>query len=350
MRAVDGGDVPVQGTVAVEVAGGGAHAVLVQPGAGGRGPLRERAVAAVDVVAAHAEVGGQQQLRVAVAVRVREDRRESAHPPGGQARRTGHVGEARHAVNDAVVAEQGVAGHLARPGGHEQVQVAVQVVVAEGTAHARLDAGRGGRDAGRAADLREADHPVLSGRAVVAVQQVEAGPRLAGRPQAGDEQVRIAVTVDVGGRRSLAAVHARHPRGPRHVGEGALPVVAVQTVGSAAAGDHEQVLVPVAVEVEHRAAAGHGRAAPRQRSVRMPQPGGLRAEHRIARAGRERRRRAGRGCGDQEQRQRRPRRMRPHRWKRMRGSSTASSRSEIRVPTTVRAARIITTEPARNMS
>ena len=56
--------------------------------------------------------------------------------------------------------------------------------------------------------------PALTGRAIVAVQQVEAGPRLAGRPVAGHEQVRIAVSVDVAGRRPLTAVHARHARRP----------------------------------------------------------------------------------------------------------------------------------------
>ena len=86
--------------------------------------------------------------------------------------------------------------------------------------------------------------------------------RLAGRSLAGYEQVRIAVSVDVGGHRSLTAMHARHSRGPRHVGEGAVPVVAIQPVGSPAARDHEQVLVTVVVKVEHGAAGGHGRAAP----------------------------------------------------------------------------------------
>ena len=182
---------------------------------------------------------------------------------------------------------------------------------------------------------------------------MEAGPRLAGRPVAGDEQVRIAVTVDVAGRRALAAVHTCHPGGPGDLGEGAVTVVAVQPVGSAAAGDHEQVLVTVAVEVQHRAAAGHGRAAPRQRRVRVHQPGGLRAESQVVGTGREGRRIVGFDddrCGGHQQRQGRLPRPPPHRWKRMRGSSTASSRSEIRVPTTVRAARIITTAPARNMS
>jgi hypothetical protein len=70
--AGDGGDEEVEVAVAVEVADGGAHAVLVGAEAGGDGAVEEGAVALVPEQAAAAEVAGDDEVGPAVGVEVGE--------------------------------------------------------------------------------------------------------------------------------------------------------------------------------------------------------------------------------------------------------------------------------------
>ena len=273
---VDRGEVPVEQAVVVEVADRAAHAVGRAVGARGPGLVDERAGAvvaagaAVAQVAAGAEVGRDQQLRVAVAVHVHERRREGPdREVGGNGR--GGVGEAHRLA--AEVAVEPVALRLG-VGGDEQVQVAVAVVVAEGGAHGVGPVDDRSAHPDLRGDVVEDGHAaVLRGPGVV-VQAVLPDPRRpVRRPQAGHEQVLPAVPVVVAHRRRDAAVVRRQAGRRGVVAEGAVAVVEVQRIRRAPAAEQEQVLPAVAVEVPHRGAAGHVGEGERQRLARRHQPG-----------------------------------------------------------------------------
>ena len=317
------GQVPVEAAVAVEVAEGAAHAHGAGAGAGGRGQVAEEAPAFVAEVARGAVVAGDQQLRVAVAVHVHEGGREPPHLQHAllqrrPERRRGEVDEA-----PAFVAEQAVAGVIL-VAGHEQIQVAVQVVIAERGAHAVGPRRRGNRHSGRGRNLLEdgnaARHLLVprrrgrtgQGHASVAVQAVRAGAARAARfAQAGDVQILPAVAVEVAHRRRQAAVGERHPRRGGVVAEGAVAAVEVERVHRPAAAEQEQILPAVAIEVAHRGAAGHVRHRMVERAPLGGQPG---AQPRAAKAQLGARRRRARGR-QQQRRRRRHHRGRGHRWR-----------------------------------
>ena len=257
--AVDRGHVPVEAAVAVEVGHRAAHAVGVQAGSRRRGHLGEGAVTVVAVVLAGAQVGGDQQLRVAVAVHVGEQRGEAQRAQAEHPGLTGDLGEGAVAVvaeQRIGVVDQQLVAPLRAPRSHRQVQVAVQVVVAERRAHAgRPLAGQRG-DAGLRRHLGEGAVAVVA----VEPQASRRGGGQLGRPVADHVEIDPAVAVVIAGDRPEAAVAYGEPRLLGAVAEGAVTVVEVEPVRpGAAAGDEEQVLPAVAVEVRHRAAGGHPR-------------------------------------------------------------------------------------------
>ena len=146
--------------------------------------------------------------------------------------------------------------HRVPPRGHRQVEVAVQVVVAERRPHAGRSFSGNRVDAGLRPDFGE------GAVTVVAVQQQVPRPGLGqvDRSVADHEQVDPAVAIEIAGHGPEAAVAHGEPRPRGAVGEGAVAVVQVEPVRHrAAAGDEEQVLPAVAVEVRYRAAGGHPR-------------------------------------------------------------------------------------------
>ena len=273
---VDRGEVPVEPAVVVEVADGAAHAVGRAVGAGGAGRVDEcpgafvAARAAVAQVAAGAEVGRDQQLRVAVAVHVHERRRERPdREVGGDGR--GGVGEARRLA--AEVAVEPVALGLG-VGGDEQVEITVPVVVAEGGAHGVGPVDKRSGHPRLRGYVVEGGHRTARGDPGVVVQAVLPDPRrTVRRPETGHEQVLPAVRVVIAHRRGDAAVVRRQTGRRGVIAERAVAVVEIQRIRRPAAAEQEQVLPAVAVEVPHRGAAGHVGEGELQRLARRHQAG-----------------------------------------------------------------------------
>ena len=152
---VDRRHVPVEQAVVVEITHGAAHAVGVQAGAGLLRQVGEGAVAIVAEVAAGTVVGGDQQLGETVAVHVDKPRTE---PEAGRvidARRSGHVEEC--AV--PLIAEQQARGGDAAEDGDEQIQIAIEIVVAEDGPQSEHGALIAGIDAGKHVDPGRARQP-----------------------------------------------------------------------------------------------------------------------------------------------------------------------------------------------
>ena len=126
--AVNRRDVPVEPPVVVEVSDGLTHAVVVEPGPRAPRLVGEGAVTIVHEVPAGLEVGRDQQLRVAVAVHVDEGRLKAPDVVDRIAER-GHGHVVKGPV--AVIPIEPVALVVAPPGGDEEVEIAVEVVVAE---------------------------------------------------------------------------------------------------------------------------------------------------------------------------------------------------------------------------
>ena len=136
VRVVDAGHEPVHVAVQVVVSRGGAHAVLVCDG--GAGDVGEARAGVVAQHLARAEVGGQQEVGVAVAVDIREGRREGELAPA--ARVGERAGADRHDVAHVLVAALAVvppeiAGRRPQPVpgpvpvGEEEVEIAVRVMI-----------------------------------------------------------------------------------------------------------------------------------------------------------------------------------------------------------------------------
>ena len=294
--AVDRGDVPVEQPVVVEVADGLPHAVVVEPGSGEHRQVGEGSVSVVHQVAACLEVGRDQQLRVPVAVHVDERRLKAPDAVHRRAqRRRGDIGERAVAVvpvEPGAVITLGVGLVAAPPRRHAQVEVAVEVVVAErGAVAGGVVGGNRAREvhARRRGDVGEA-------RArVVAVQAVRSGR--SGRPRRAEARhvdVLPPVLVVVAHGDAVAAVQVRDPPRRGLVDERSVAVVHEQLVRGQPAAHPENVHQAVVVEILDGEAAGHpllrGRHADLVGLVHRDEPGvdRLVAEHYLP----------GRGTGD----------------------------------------------------
>ena len=177
----------------------------------------------------------------------------------------------------AVVPEQRVAPLAVEPRGHGQVQVAVEVVVAEAGpgAGGLLEAGSGHPRAGGDVGERAV--------AVVAVEEVVAGhgKALVYRAIADDEDIEPAVAVHVAHRGAVAVMAGRNSGLGGAIGERAVAVVHVQPVGLGAARRHEQVLPTVPVEVADGAARTGHRVPMDGGRVRPTESALLRAQRRL---------------------------------------------------------------------
>ena len=194
----------------------------------------------------HAGVGDE-DVDVAVVVVVAES---ETHPEAdaGEARLLRHLGEGAVAVVVVELHGRGNALHGAAVG-HEEIDPAVPVVIGEG-AHAGADRRI---DARRGADVAEVQ------MAVVVIEPVfilHLERHAAGR---ADEDVEQAVVVDVAERRLRLHLGRDDPRGGGDVGEGAVAVVAEEAhhrfrrVQKAAVAGDQQLLIAVVVEVRgHR--------------------------------------------------------------------------------------------------
>ena len=256
------GDEHVHLAVVVVVRAGHAASLVGVVEAQRRGPLGERAVAVgheqarrvrLELAAAFVGVAvGVEQVRMAVVVEVREAR---APAPAALAHAGVVGGVLEHAR--AVVAVQTVAGpvggHLRIPdAGDEPVQVPVLVVVRHRAAHAVL----------------VADH--VGGEIGEGVAAGDVAQHLAGAEVAGEQQVRIAVVVEVREhRRERVFGFADHPIGGlgghavAHVRERALAFLLPQELGlpvgvAGAPMREEEVQIAVAVVV----GGGHGGGGP----------------------------------------------------------------------------------------
>ncbi len=156
------------------------------------------------------------QVEDAVAVGVDEAGAEAVGLEGRHPEAGGHGDVLEEA--GAVVLVEGVG--LAREVGHEEVEVAVAVVVARVDAHRRL---------GEAVGIQRAagEQGLVAEGAVALVE-----PQLVGRAVVGHVEVDPAVAVEVGGHRAQGlAVDGGQARGRRHVVEGAVAPVPVEAVG-----------------------------------------------------------------------------------------------------------------------
>ena len=220
VRVPDARHEPVEASVAVVVADGGAHPVLVRDDR--RGHIREGAVAGVPQDLARAEVRGHEEIGPAIVVevgkvggegevelRVKRRARERR-----QRRRRGHVGE----VAAAVVPPEMVARVRRQPRApvrHEEVEIAVTVIVSERGREALAD----GREPGGGRDvLKRAVAPVA--------EQARLGPG-----DSEDQEVEVPVTVDVRqGRACAAGAGHGHAGGRTHLGERAVAAVPEEEV------------------------------------------------------------------------------------------------------------------------
>ena len=298
---VDGAHEPVEVAVAVVIAHGRAHAVLVGADPRPPGDVDEAPVAPIPVELAGGVVAGDHQLGIEVVVEQGEaggeglalgQRIDGDDAVLGDAGAAGHVLEPARRLRPPVAQQPRIAlravGHLAQeaPLGGVQVQEAVQVVVPERGAEPEVQV--------RAFDGRPARHRFFGKRAGAVVhEQVEAV-----REEAGHVQVEVAVVVDVapGG---AVGLHAGQVSGAEggvgDVREGAVAAVPVQDVGVVQAGD-VQIDQSVAVIVAGRHPAGrvalHGRRGGRRTpELHVVDAGGVRHVY-------EGLRRRGRGGGE----------------------------------------------------
>ena len=176
---------------------------------------------------------------------------------GRDAGRQAHVREPdRCARAGGVVPPQVFGVHLRphppprAPMGEKEIQIAIEIVVAERRRHGV--AGADGVQAGAGGDVRE------SAVAVVAEQKRRI------ELQAADEEVQVAVAVNVRERRAGVAVVLRgrfgvgHPGGRGHFGKDVAAQVAVEQVGADVAPHHEEVHPAVVVVVPRGHAAAEG--------------------------------------------------------------------------------------------
>ena len=216
---MDAGDEPVHVSVEIVVPNGSAHAVLV--GDGGIGYVGEGGAAVVAQHLARAEVPGQQDVGVAVAVDVGEGRREGEFAP--VARAGDHTGADRHDVAHVLVAALAVvapeiAGRRPEPVpgpvpmGEEGVEVAVAVMIGGGH---RVD-GAVGSGAERGGHFRELPAAVVAERLrSLRVDREEIGDAIAVEVDevAGPVHRRRRDAAIAGPRLEAAAVPAEEPAG-----------------------------------------------------------------------------------------------------------------------------------------
>jgi hypothetical protein len=233
--------------VAVPVEVGGQQHVVVRavawqaPGVGEAEP----AVAEVQVLADAVDVGQQQQIRVAVAVDVGQRGRAGRLARVLEAERGGPVDEHAGAVVDqhGVVAVAGDEAPRGRRQHEVDVAVAVEVAGLEADEVAPEVGGAGRALVGEGA------------RAVVDPDQQTAAAERAGI-ELGDQQVGIAVAVDVGGADRTRQHRAARQAAGRREAEATLAVVAQQhdpgLRRAAGVGVRGDVDVAVAIGVERR--------------------------------------------------------------------------------------------------
>ena len=255
----DAADEPVQVSVAVIVADGAAHAVAVDDDRM-VGDVAESAVAVVEEYLGEVEVAHHQEVRVLIVVDPRERGREGRiespladervgieDDRGRDARRLADAGEANSPAL-AVVAPQRlrvadaayeVAGRA--PMAERQVQVAVEVVIAEGGRHGVL---------GPHAVQARARRPIGEGT-VACVGEHERWVAV----QARHQQVEVAVAIEIGQGRRAVAPRAIAGAGVSDAGFGShldkhhVALVPIQQIGPQVATHNEQVHIPVPVVV-----------------------------------------------------------------------------------------------------
>ena len=263
--APDGGDEPVEIAVVVVIAEGGSHAVAIHDDTA-VGDVSEGTVGVVEIDHRGEEVPRDHQVGVAVCVDASEGGRKGvvvSRPAEGpdrlrlydarrDARRQTYVGKPDHAICGVVSPQVfGIDTLAHNPGGspmrEKQVQVTVQIVVAEG-----------GREGVPGEDRVDSRPPGYIGECAVAfIAKQEARVVL----DPADEQVDVAVTVDIGERGATVAVVLVGGPGIGHAGsfadffEHVVAEVPVQKVRADVAAQHEQIHQSVAVVVAARHAA-----------------------------------------------------------------------------------------------
>ncbi len=239
--AADRRDVEVPVAVFIPVRDSRPHFGRVVCRAGTDGEVGERGPVVVDVVATRSKVPDEDQFGVAVAVHVAPTRSE-ADDVRDAAEHAGHIRE-----RVAVVAVD-VISVRADPAGDTQVEVAVEIEIAKGSAPAV----RGG--GGRSCDSHRSRLVGERAVAVVVVELVKANLIGAGGSEARDEQVEVAVAVVVADCRSRAAVREVDSPTGSLIGECSVLVVDEQAIGAAATNRNEDINPAVVVEVADRAA------------------------------------------------------------------------------------------------
>ena len=226
--------------------------MLVGTEPGGVGAVVEAAQSVAPEEPRFVEVRDDSEIRPAVAVEVREARREgerSALRADDAVERDARL--RRHVLEDARRRGAAVVEQVAdRPGyrgvdrvrlqlGHVEVEPAVAVVVAER-----------GAPSDRLAAARDVPLRRLLGEVAMPVVDVEEVPRVA---PAGDEEIEVAVVVDVAERRPTHRPRLPKTRRDRIVLERAVAAVPVEHVVARAR--EVEVRQPVAVAVADGAAA-----------------------------------------------------------------------------------------------